>query len=66
MRVRLEKTVGELPSDIGLTGIKEREKEMRGRDDIYRKRLDQICKFVSIYGCYPNEWTCMNFPKVNI
>lgn len=42
----LEKTVGELPSDIGLTGIKEREKEMRGRDDIYRKRLDQICKFV--------------------
>ena len=30
--MRLEKTVGELPSDIGLTGIKEREKEMRGRE----------------------------------
>jgi len=50
MRVRLEKTVGELPSDIGFTGIQEREKEMREAEMISIERdwtrYADLCQFM--------------------
>lgn len=48
--MRLEKTVGELPSDIGLTGIQEREKEMREAEMISIERgwtrYADLCQFM--------------------
>ena len=50
MRVRLEKTVGGLPSDSGLTGIEEREEEMREAEMISIERNwtrhADLCQFM--------------------
>lgn len=44
--MRLEKTVGELPSDVGLIGSEEGQKEIREIEMIERERLDQVCRFM--------------------
>ena len=65
MRVRLEKTVGELPSDIGLTGIQEREKEMREAEMISIERgwtrYADLCQFMGAIQMHGLVWT---FPRI--